>query len=118
MHINKIRKALNIGAVATEVSSWFDKADQKQGSRGSQIDLIIERADRIIHLCEIKFSQGPFRLTAEYEMKLRTRMELFKSKTKNNKTLINSFITTYGIADGKHSSIVNGEVDLNGLFEE
>ena len=118
MHINQIRKALNIGAVATEVSSWFDKADQKQGSRGSQIDLIIERADRIIHLCEIKFSQGPFRLTAEYEMKLRTRMELFKSKTKNNKTLINSFITTYGIADGKHSSIVNGEVDLNGLFEE
>lgn len=116
MHIRQIRNALNIGAVATEVSTWFDKADQTEASRGSQIDLIIERADRIIHLCEMKFSQGKYNITADYEMKLRDRMELFRAKTHTTKSLINSFITTYGVANGKHSSIVQGEVDLNGLF--
>ena len=49
MHIRQIRQALNIGGVATEVSAWFDQADKKKAVRGSQIDLIIERADRIIH---------------------------------------------------------------------
>ena len=116
MHIRQIRNALNIGAVATEVSTWFDKADQTAVSRGSQIDLIIERADRIIHLCEMKFSQGKYNITADYEMKLRDRMELFRAKTHTTKSLINSFITTYGVANVKHSGIVQGEVDLIGLF--
>ncbi len=49
MHIPQIRQALSIGGVATEVSAWFDKADRQKETKGSQIDLIIERADRIIH---------------------------------------------------------------------
>ena len=118
MHIRQIRNALNIGGIAFDISAWFDKADKKTGTSGSQIDLIIERADRIIHLCEMKFSQGQFKISSDYEMKLRNRMELFKEKTGTNRTLINTFITTFGIADGIHSSIVNGEVTLNGLFGE
>ncbi len=129
MHIRQIRQALNIGGVATEVSAWFDKSD-KGGTRdvdnivgghqkvvhGSQIDLIIERADRIIHLCEMKFSQSEYRITADYEEKLRTRMALFKEKTKNKQTLVHTFVTTFGVANGKHSSLVHSEVTLDGLF--
>ena len=116
MHIRQIRQALNIGGVATEVSAWFDQADKKKAIRGSQIDLIIERADRIIHLCEMKFSQSPFRITADYEEKLRNRMALFKEKTKNKQTLVHTFVTTFGVANGKHSSLVHSEVTLDGLF--
>ena len=116
MHIRQIRQALNIGGVATEVSAWFDQADKKKAVRGSQIDLIIERADRIIHLCEMKFSQGEYRITADYEEKLRTRMALFKEKTKNKQTLVHTFVTTFGVANGKHSSLVHSEVILDGLF--
>lgn len=118
MHIRQIRNALNIGAVSTSVSAWFDKADKMAGNPGSQIDLIIERADRIVHLCEIKFSQGKFRISADYEQRLRDRMELFREKNHTRLTLLNTFITTYGVADGIHSSIVGGEVDLDGLFTE
>ena len=116
MHIRQIRQALNIGGVATEVSTWFDQADKKKAVRGSQIDLIIERADRIIHLCEMKFSQGEFRIAADYEERLRNRMELFKEKTKNKKALVHTFVTTFGVANGKYSSLVHSEVTLNGLF--
>ena len=116
MHIRQIRQALNIGGVATEVSAWFDQADKKKAVRGSQIDLIIERADRIIHLCEMKFSQGEYRITADYEEKLRNRMVLFKEKTKNKMTLVHTFVTTFGVANGKHSSLVHSEVTLDGLF--
>ena len=116
MHIRQIRHQLNIGGVATEVSTWFDQADKKKAVRGSQIDLIIERADRIIHLCEMKFSQGEFRITKDYEDKLRNRMSIFKEKTKNKMTLVHTFVTTYGVANGKYSNIVHSEVTLDGLF--
>ena len=116
MHIRQIKAALNIGAVATDVSAWFDKGDRNTSSRGSQIDLIIERADRIIHLCEMKFCLGQYRITADYEMKLRNRMELFRERTRNRKSLVNTFVTSFGIANGSHTGVVNSEVTLDGLF--
>ena len=118
MHIHQIRQALSISGVATEVSAWFDKADQKKSTRGSQIDLIIERADRIIHLCEMKFSQGEYRITADYEKKLRDRMELFREKTHGKKSLVHTFVTTFGVANGAHSGIVHSEVLLDDLFKQ
>ena len=56
MHADCIKKALGISGMATEVSSWRKVADDKQ--RGGQIDLVIKRADRIVHLCEMKFSKS------------------------------------------------------------
>ena len=117
MHVKQIRNALGIGGVATEVSAWFDKADTDSNQRGSQIDLIIERADRIIHLCEMKFSMMPYRIGKDYEMRLRERMGLFRENTKNRKSLVHTFVTTFGVADGKHSSIVHSEVSMEDLFE-
>ena len=117
MHIPQIRQALSIGGVATEVSAWFDKSDRQKETKGSQIDLIIERADRIIHLCEMKFSQGEYRITADYEKKLRDRMELFREKPHSKKSLVHTFVTTFGVANGAHSGIVHSEVLLEDLFK-
>ena len=116
MHVRQIRKALNIAGVATEVTAWFDPTDKEKAQRGSQIDLIIERADRIIHLCEMKFCQGSFRITADYDKKVRDRTELFREKTKNKKSLVHTFVTNYGVADGIYSSLVHNEVKLDDLF--
>jgi Mn-dependent DtxR family transcriptional regulator len=116
MHTRQIRQALNIGGVAAEVSAWFDQADKKKNQRGSQIDLIIERADRITHLCEMKFCQGEFHITTDYEERLRNRMALFREKTKNKMSLVHTFVTTFGVANGTHSSLVHSEVTLDGLF--
>ena len=83
---------------------------------GAQIDLIIDRADRMVHLCEMKFSVGPYELKDAYEKKLRQRMTIFREATKCTKALVNTFVTTFGVADGMHKSIVNSEVTLDELF--
>ena len=78
---------------------------------------MIDRADRIINLCEMKFSLKPYRITSDYEQKLRERMDIFKTKTKTTKALAHTFITTFGVVYGKHHSIVDSEVTMNDLFE-
>ena len=109
-----IKKALGISGMATEVSSWRKVADDKQ--RGGQIDLVIKRADRIVHLCEMKFSKSEYRITDAYEQLLRQRIELFQSSTKTKLSLVITFVTTYGVADGLHHSIVHSEVTMSQLF--
>lgn len=115
-HHQQIKKALGISGMATTVSTWRCAPDEKKGLPGAQIDMIIERADRMIHLCEIKFSQKAYNITAEYEKKLRDRMWLFDLKTKNKRTLVHTFITTFGLGEGKHHSIVHSEVTMDDLF--
>ena len=84
--------------------------------KGRQIDLVIDRADRIINLCEMKFSVGPYVISKDYEQTLRLRTSIFKEKAKATKSLVNTFITTYGVANGMHHSIVGSEVTMDDLF--
>ena len=115
-HHRQIKKALGIAGVGTSVSTWHCKPDEKEQIPGAQIDMIIERADRIIHLCEMKFSVGKYVITKDYEMRLRERAGIFNTVTGNRKALVHTFITTYGVVDGKHKSIVHSEVTIDDLF--
>lgn len=115
-HHRQIKKALGISGVATTVSTWHCQPDEKKQLPGAQIDLIIERADRMIHLCEMKFAQKPYNISAEYEKRLRERMWLFDLKTKNRKPLVHTFVTTFGLGEGKQHSIVHSEVTMDDLF--
>ncbi len=114
-HHEQIKKALGINGIATEVSTWRCKPSENN-PRGAQIDMIIERADRMIHLCEMKFSQKPYNITADYERRLRERMSIFDKETKNRKPLVHTFVTTFGLDEGKHHSIVHSEVTMDDLF--
>ena len=116
LHQSQIKKALGISGMATTVSTWRCKPDSEKGTIGTQIDMIIERADRIIHLCEMKFSEGGFNITSEYETKLRNRRDIFREKTKTKKSIVHTFVTTYGVGEGKHHSIVHSEVTMDDLF--
>jgi len=107
-HLQQIKKALGISGISTESTTW--------NSPKSQIDIVIERADRIINLCEIKFSITPFEITADYEESLRARMSDFLSSTKTKKGIVNTFITTYGVKRGIHSSLVQSEITMDDLF--
>lgn len=115
-HHQQIKNALGISGMATSVSTWRCLPDKEKNLPGAQIDMIIERADRMIHLCEMKFSQKPFNISSEYEKKLRDRMFLFDLKTKNKKPLVHTFVTTFGLGVGKHHSIVHSEITMNDLF--
>lgn len=117
-HHRCIKEALGIGVISTATTTWHCNPNEKDGNQGAQIDMIIERADRIIHLCEIKFSVDKYNISKDYENKLRERMGLFRYLTKNKKTLVNTFITTYGVANGKNKSIVHSEVTMDDLFKK
>ena len=82
----QIKKALGISGMETCVSAWryIPSNPVKDGlpDHGAQIDLLISRADKIIHLCEIKFSEDPYVITKEYEQHLRERMAIFRQVTK------------------------------------
>lgn len=107
-HIKQIKNALGISGISTKSTSWRNNE--------SQIELVIERSDRIINLCEIKFSVEKYHISKDYADKIRERMGIFRSATKTTKTLINTFITTYGIKQDKYSSICQSEVTLDDLF--
>lgn len=116
-HHKQIKKALGISGVATSVSTWKCPPDPEAGTQGAQIDLLIERADKVVHLCEIKFSEQQYNITSDYEMRLRNRMGIFRLRTGTRKALVHTFITTFGVGEGKHRSIVHSEVTMDDLFQ-
>ncbi len=116
-HHQQIKQALGISGMATNVSTWRSLPDKETGTPGAQIDLIIERADRIIHLCELKFSQEPYNISIDYADKIRQRGWLFKEHTHTRKSIVNTFVTTYGLKKGKHNSIVHSETTMDDLFK-
>lgn len=109
LHLQQIKNKLGISGVLTSATSW-------RGS-GAQIDLLIDRDDRIVNLCEMKFCQTPYIITADYAEKLRTKMAIFKEATNCKKGLVNTLITTYGVLPNKHSGVVQAEVTMDDLFE-
>ena len=118
-HIGQIKRALGIGGVISNVHSWSSKPFTDQNGmkwKGAQIDLLIDRADEVINLCEIKYVSDKFAIDADYEERLRNRASLFRNVTKTKKALHHTFITTYGIAQNIHSGIVQSEVTMNQLF--
>ena len=70
----------------------------------------------MIHICEMKFSQEQYIISREYEIKLRDKMTIFREETKTKKTLILTFVTTYGIKQNIHSGIVRDQITLVDLF--
>ncbi|MCL1808554.1 MAG: ATP-binding protein [Clostridiales bacterium] len=110
-HIGQIKKALGISGVLTDASSWVSRSSEG----GAQVDLVIDRADRVINLCEIKFANGPFEIDRAYDLALRGKIEAFRNETKTRKALHLTMITTYGVKPGKYSSIVQSEVIMDEL---
>lgn len=114
-HYRQIKEALGLRVVSTSLATWQKQGDKNE--RGAQVDMLIERADRILHLCEIKFSVRKYSLSKAYEDRLRERMTIFADATKCRKTIVNTFITTYGVAGVDNHSIVHSEVTLDDLFQ-
>lgn len=111
-HIGQIKKALGISGIHTDVSSWISRGD----GRGAQIDLVIDRTDKTINLCEIKFAKGPFEIDRAYDLTLRGKIEVFRNETKTRKALHLTMITTYGVKPGKYAGLVQSEINMDELL--
>ncbi len=116
-HINEIKEALSIGGVLTQHGHWEYRLKRGTGERGAEIDLVIDRADDCIHLCEIKFSDGEFAITKQYADQLERKKEVFREQTKSRKALFTTLITPYGIRDNIHArAVVDHSLTLEDLF--
>lgn len=118
-HLQQIKKKLGIAGVICNIHSWSCRPfTDKNGTewKGAQIDLLIDRADDVINICEIKYAADKYEITADYEERLRSRQSLLRNVTGTKKALYHTFITTYGVARNLHSGIVQSEVTMDDLF--
>lgn len=113
-HLSQIKKKLGISGVMTEMSSWQKFGNE--GEEGAQIDLVINRRDRVINLCEIKFVSGEYEISKEYDLQLKNKVNQFVEATKTKHTIQTTMITTYGVKKNKYSNFVSKEVCMDDLF--
>ena len=113
LHIEQIRKALGISGVLTEIYSWRSKLHEP----GAQIDLVIERGDQVINLCEIKYATDKYSIDKEYDKNLRKKLSAFVNETKTRKAAHITLITTYGLAKNMYQAAIPFEVVLDELFQ-
>ena len=114
-HVDQIKEALGISAVYTETSSFNLKGTAK--SKGFQIDLIIDRKDNVINLCEIKYYEASFKIDKKYAINLIERKQRFIEQTKTRKQVFNTFITNYDIQKNQYANeIVDTKIILDDLF--
>lgn len=112
-HLKQIKKKLGISGVQTRICSWRSTKDV----RGAQIDLLIDRKDETINVCEIKYANGLFEITKEYEAKLINKLDALQRETATRKSLMLTLVTSYGVKSNAHSGIVQAEVLIDDLFE-
>ncbi len=114
-HTAQIKHKLGISGIASNDYSWIKKGTKTD--EGAQIDLLIDRADNCISMCEMKFYDAPFEITKQYADSLRDKREIFKTNTKTKKNIFITLITLYGVKQNEHSlSIVSNEVVGDDLF--
>ena len=116
-HVVQIKKALGISGILTEQSAWQHRTSARDKT-GAQIDLLIDRPDGVINLCEMKWSGAPFVIDKRYAATLRERVEIFRRVTGTRKSLFLTFVTAHGIAPGDYvTELVANEVSAAVLFE-
>ena len=119
-HIPQIKEAIGIKAVLSNVCSWSCPTfTDKDGNpwQGTQIDLLIDRRDQVINICEMKYANDVYIIDKDYEERLRRRLSTFQHLTRTRKALHLTFITTYGLSRNTHSGNVQTEVTMGDLFD-
>jgi uncharacterized protein len=116
LHISQIKKALGISAVYSTTSSWLFKGNATLP--GCQIDMIIDRADQTINLCEAKFTKENFAITKNYAAQLRLKKSIFKQATQTKKATFNTLLTTYpALKNEYYLEEIDNEITMDKLFE-
>ena len=116
-HIKQIKQALGISGVLTKQSVWNCKDNDEKGITGAQIDLLIERRDKVINLCEIKFSNNEYIIDKNYDLALRNKVSSFVKSTGTKSSIQLTMITTYGVKKNIYSSLITNQVTLDDLFK-
>ena len=118
-HIKQIKTKLGITGVLSNVYAWSTKPFKDSDGNewpGGQIDLVIDRNDGVMNLCEIKYSSTPYNIDADYAVQIRERMETFRVAQKTRKDLRCTFISLSGVKNNVNSDVADDLVVLEDLF--
>ena len=100
--------------MSTKVYAW---SGTTVGGKGVQIDLLIDRADNVVNVCEMKFSKGLYEISEDEDLKLQTRVEAFANAVGGDKTIHLTMVTSRGLLPNAYSRNVQSEVVLGDLFD-
>jgi uncharacterized protein len=113
-HDKQIKKALGISAVHTNVSSWKSKNNEQN----VQIDLLFERRDQVITICEMKYSINKFTIDKKYSENLRNKIGVFIEESKTKYAVHLAMITTYGVNENQnYFDLVQNNITMDSLFD-
>jgi len=107
-HVEQIKKSLQIEGVRTKESAWT--------TDDAQIDMLIDRADNVVNLCEIKYYSDMFTVNKEYHMSMMHRKNILSDSIPRTKTVRNTLITTFGLKKNEYSGIFSNVITLDDLF--
>ena len=114
-HVAQIKTKLGISGILTEEFAWMKPGNDDE--QGSQIDLVINRKDKTVNLCEMKFCEAPYALDKDEDLKLRTRLKNFRESLVSPSYSIQlTLVSSFGLAKGKYASTFPNEVTLDDLF--
>lgn len=111
-HVPQIKQVLGIPSVETKEYSWRSR----QKKDGAQIDLIIDRKDQLINLCEMKFTREPFVIDAAYEKQLIHKLELFRQETTTDKAVHITMVSAAGLMRNQYAGSVQSAISGDELF--
>ncbi|MDR3094814.1 MAG: ATP-binding protein [Bacteroidales bacterium] len=112
-HLPQIRRKLGISGVLSFTSSWRYFNDDS----GAQIDLLIDRKDNVINVCEMKYAKKEYRITKHDDESFRNKIALFQEDTKTRKTTHFTLISTFGAKHNEYWGGIQSEVTMDDLFE-
>lgn len=117
-HVPQLKKALGISGVYTEASAW-QYISKTEEEKGAQIDLLLDRQDHCINLCEMKFSKDQFIIDKRYAGDLENKIRTFRNETKTRKSIFPTMITPYGVARNEYyTRFIQAEILAKDLFTE
>ena len=113
-HVNEIKTVLGISGISSSEYAW--RSDGSDNLKGAQIDLLIDRADNVINLCEMKYTESPFVITDDYCNELLNKKTLFKEKAKTKKGIQIILISMNGVANNQKYGIAQRVINGAELF--
>lgn len=111
-HVAQIKTALGIAAVEAMCFPWSSSSS----TPGAQVDLVIERKDRVTDLCEMKYTDGPFAVDADYERRLLQKRAVFREESATRNAVHIVLVSASGLAPGAHAGVATSTVTADDLF--
>ena len=117
LHTEQIKKKLGISGILTDVASFSCKADPETGVMGSQIDLLISRADRTVNLLEMKYANAPYVISKSVLESLKRKANDFLLETRTRSAIHLTMVTPYGLAWNAYAGEIQSQILAEDLFE-